>query len=233
MPSWVTHLVTANKIFDKLDIKDKNSFLFGNVMPDILNNYIVKNTNTHIKYEITHFTDDVIINDIKYAFPNFEKFFESYKEKMNNPVVCGFYVHLLTDYFWNKLSYEKYFRNHNGLVKIQFIDGTTEKYEYDPAIRVKQADFRNFTKYLKSNYDIDRIVYTKDLLNFSKEVIEIPLIKEDIEKTIQAVENYRENNLDFANINYRLFTQEILNEYFEESIKFIIEKLKNIRRDNV
>lgn len=226
MPSWVTHLVTANKICEKLDIKDKNSFLFGNIMPDILNNYIVKNTNTHKKYEITHFTDDIVINGIKYAFPNFDKFFEEYKEKMNNPIVCGFYVHLITDYYWNKLSYEKYFRNHNGLVEIQFIDGTTKDYEFDPAIKVKQTDFRNFTKYLKNKNEIDKIVYTNELLNFSKEIVEIPLTKQDIEKTLKAVDKYREDKIDSYNISYRLFAQEILNDFFEESADFIIEKLK-------
>ncbi|MBR6504196.1 MAG: zinc dependent phospholipase C family protein [Clostridia bacterium] len=228
MPSWVTHLVTANKISEKLDIKDKNSFLFGNIMPDILNNYIVKNTNTHKKYEITHFTDDIVINGIKYAFPNFDKFFEEYKEKKDNPIICGFYVHLITDYFWNMLSYQKHFRNHNGLVEIQFIDGTTEDYEYDPAIKVKQADFRIFTQYLKNNNKIDKIVYTDDLLNLSKEIIEIPLIKEDIEKTLYAVDEYRKNKTDSYKINYRLFTQQILNDYFDESINFIIEKLEEV-----
>ena len=112
MPSWITHLVTANRLCEKLDIKDKNSFLFGNIMPDILNNYIVKKTNIHKDYEITHFTRDVVINGVEYDFPDFNNFFEQYKDKMSNPIVCGFYVHLLTDYFWNKLSYGKYYREH-------------------------------------------------------------------------------------------------------------------------
>lgn len=80
-------------------------------------------------------------------------------------MVCGFYVHLLTDYFWNDTSYKKYFRNHNGLVEIQLIDGTTEDYM------------------LKSK-------------------------------------------IQLSNKNYKIFTQDILNEYFDESIDFIIQKLK-------
>lgn len=226
MPSWITHLVTANKICEKLYVEDKNSFLFGNIMPDILNNHIVKNTNMHKEYGITHFTDDIVINGIKYAFPNFDKFFEEYKEKINNPIIYGFYVHLLTDYFWNNLSYQKYFRNHNGLVQIQFIDGITQDYEHDSAIKVKQADFRIFTDYLKNNYEIDKILYTDDLLNLSKEISEIPLTKEDIEKTLYAVDKYIKNKTELSKTNYRLFTQEILNSYFKESINFIIEKLK-------
>lgn len=226
MPAWITHLVTANKICEKLDVKDKNSFLFGNIMPDILNNHIVKDTNTHKKYEITHFTEDIDINGIKYAFPNFENFFEEYKQKINNPIICGFYVHLMTDYFWNNLSYQKHFRNHNGLVEVKFVDGTTKDYEYDLAIKVKQADFAIFTEYLKNNYKTNKIVYTNDLLDLSKEIEEIPLTKDDIQKTLNAVDNYLMNKTKLSETNYKLFTQEILNDYLNESIDFVIENTK-------
>ena len=106
----------------------------------------------------------------------------------------------------------------------------TEDYEYDPAIKVKQADFRIFTQYLKNNHDIEKIVYTDDLLNLSKEIIEIPLIKEDIEKALYAVDEYQKNKTDLYKINYRLFTQDILNDYFDESINFIIEKLEKVNK---
>lgn len=226
MPSWITHLVTANKLFDRLDINDKNSFLFGNIMPDILNNYIVKDTNVHRDYEITHFTAPLVINGIKYEFPNFKNFFEEYKEKLDNPVVCGFYVHLLTDYFWNKLSYEKYFRNNNGLVEVKFLDGTTKDYKYNDAIRIKQADFRIFTEYLKNHYVVDGISYTENLLNLSKEIVEIPLTNQDIDKTLYEVKQYLGNESEMSETNYKLFTQDILNDYLEESINFIIKKYK-------
>ena len=63
MPSWITHLATANKLCEKINIEDKNSFLFGNVMPDILNNYIVKETKEHKEYEITHFSIPRVCKD--------------------------------------------------------------------------------------------------------------------------------------------------------------------------
>lgn len=229
MPSWITHLVTANRLLNKIEIKDKNSFLFGNIMPDILNNHIVKDTNVHRDYHITHFTDDVVINGIKYAFPNPDKFLLQYKEKMNNPVICGFYVHLLTDYFWNKLSYEKYFRDHNGLVEIKFVDGTTEEYEFDSAVKVKQMDFKKFTEYLKNNNSVDSINYSDELLCLSNEIKELPLTKEDIEKTLVEVDKFLNEEKVPDEAEYRLFTQEILNEYLEESIDYIIEKLNSIR----
>lgn len=228
MPSWVTHLVTANKVCEKLDIKDKNSFLFGNIMPDILNNYIIKKTSSHVDYEITHFTNDVIINGIKYAFPNHDKFLEKYKDQIKNPVVCGYYIHLLTDYFWNKMSYETYFRERNNLVELQLVDGTTEIYEFVPAIKVKQLDFKIFTEYLKENNLIDEINYTDNLLQLSNKIEEIPLTKEDIEKAIYEVIRYMENKPEDTKYTYRLFTQDILNKHLQDSINFIVEKINNL-----
>ena len=94
------------------------------------------------------------------------------------------------------------------------------------AIKVKQADFRIFTDYLKNNYEIDKIFYTDNLLNLSKEIFETPLTKEDIEKSLYAVDKYIINKTEFSKTTYRLFTQEILNSYFKESINFVIKKLK-------
>lgn len=226
MPSWITHLVTVNKLCDKMEIKDKNSFLFGNIMPDILNNHIVKDTNVHKDYRTTHFADDIIINGIKYEFPNPDKFFEEYKDKINNSVIHGFYVHLLTDYFWNKISYEKHFRKKNDLVEVQFANKTTDNYEFNSAIRIKQNDFRIFTNYLKNNNTIDRIKYTDDLLHLSNEIKELPLTKNDIEKTLLEVDKFIDNNTASSEETYQLFTQDILNEYLEESIDYIIERTK-------
>lgn len=228
MPSWITHLVTANKLLNRIEIKDKNSFLFGNVMPDILNNYIVKDTNVHRQYKSTHFTDEIMINGIKYEFPNPDKFLEEYKEKMNNPVIYGFYVHLLTDYFWNKISYTNHFKEHNGLVEIQFVDGTIQDFEFDDAIRIKQKDFAMFTDFLKNNNIIERINYSDDLVHLSNEITELPLTKADIEKTLTEVDKFLYGEEILVESNYKLFTQDKLNDYLEESVDYIIERLNAI-----
>lgn len=150
MPSWITHLVTADKVLKNIEVKDKNSFLFGNVMPDILNNYIVKNTNIHKEYEETHFAQDVIINGIECKFPGPNKFLEEYKDKMTNPVVLGFYSHLLADYYWNDISYGKYFKGSREEVELKFVNGETKVYEYDDAVAIKQQDFSVFTRIFKT-----------------------------------------------------------------------------------
>lgn len=89
--------------------------------------------------------------------------------------------------------------------------------------------------YLKSKYKIERVVYTDELFEFCKEVKEIPLTKTDIENSIKEIDNYIENDmvtvagktmhLKDINVEYKLFTEEKLEEYFDKSIEFIVEKL--------
>ncbi len=150
MPSWITHLVTANEISKKLDVKDKNSFLFGNIMPDILNNYIVKETHMHKCYEETHFAEDALINGIECKFPSPNRFLKEYKNKMKNPIVLGCYTHLLADYYWNDISYGKYFKGSREEVEVKFANGETKIYEYDDAVAIKQQDFSVFTRIFKA-----------------------------------------------------------------------------------
>lgn len=228
MPSWITHLVTANRLLDKIKIKDKNSFLFGNIMPDILNNYIVKETSVHREYNITHFTQDVIINGIEYEFPNPDKFLEEYKHKMQDSLICGYYIHLLTDYFWNKISYDNYFKKKDGLVEVKFINGEIKQYEFNSAIPIKQSDFAIYTTFLKNNNVIERINYSNKILSSSNKIREIPLTKEDIEKTLWEVDKFIYEEKTSEQEGYQLFTQDKLNQYFEECIEYIVANINKI-----
>ena len=78
---------------------------------------------------------------------------------------------------------------------------------------------------MKANNSIDRIIYNDNILNLSKYIVEIPLTKEDVEKTLDAVDKYITGEISTSEREYKLFTQDILNDYFEESIDFIIKNL--------
>lgn len=228
MPSWITHLVTANRLLDRIEVRDKNSFLFGNIMPDILNNYIVKETNTHREYNITHFTQDIIINGIEYEFPNPDKFLEEYKNKMQDSLICGYYIHLLTDYFWNKISYENYFRKKDGRIEVKFINGDIKQHEFDSAIRIKQTDFAIYTTFLKNNNMLERIHYSNKILLSSNQIREIPLTQKDIEKTLWEVDKFIYEEKVNEQEEYKLFTQDVLNQYFEECVEYIVENINKV-----
>ncbi len=226
MPSWITHLVTANNLIDKLEIEDKNSFFFGNVMTDILLNYIVEKTSIHKNYKTTHFAENRIINGVEYEFPVPDKFFNEYKNKMKNPIILGFYIHLLTDYFWNIFSYGNYYKRDNDLVAVKFLDNHWESFPFNDAIQIKQKDFRIFTKYLKNNFKVPKVKYDINLLELSKDIIEIPLTEEDIKKAIEKIKYFSgEVSDNLVTGDYKIFTENLLKENFKKSIEFINDEL--------
>ena len=123
MPSWITHLVTASKLDQE---EERNEFIFANIMSDILEGYNVKDVSKIIKDYQTHYPFIENINGIDIPLPNIYRFKKEYEDKMQNPIIKGYYCHLLTDYFWNTYTYERYFEKfgkEENLVKIKLNDG--------------------------------------------------------------------------------------------------------------
>ncbi len=112
MPTWGVHLAVANKILEKKINIDKNSFLFGNILPDLQDGYLVPNISNIVDHKINH-----------YDFSNgncvYENFYNIYKLKFDNPVILGYFTHLITDYCFNKKFEEKYvFDTKNNFIRI-------------------------------------------------------------------------------------------------------------------
>ena len=95
MPSHNIHLAIANKINKHLNM-DNDAFMLGNVLPDII-------SKDHVK---THFCPNK--PGIK-GITKPDTFYNKYKEKLNNPTMLGYLVHLLTDKFYNEYIFKNYF----------------------------------------------------------------------------------------------------------------------------
>ncbi len=102
MPSWGIHLATTKNILEKLNIEDRNDFVFGNILPDILNGYLIKDVSNIVSHRDTHY--DTYEQE---RFSGYKKFYELYKQNLDNKVVLGYLVHLMTDNLWNKEFYDK------------------------------------------------------------------------------------------------------------------------------
>lgn len=109
MPTWGMHLLTAKKLNKKLKINDYNLFLIGNIITDINNGYLVSNVSKVISHKDTHYysgkknekTGEIMFYDV-------EKFIQDNKENLKNSLVLGYITHLLTDVYWNDLTYAKH-----------------------------------------------------------------------------------------------------------------------------
>ncbi len=224
MPSWITHLVTAKKIKHQ---EEENEFIFANIMPDILEGYNVQEVSKIVRDYQTHYPKKQEINGITIPVPDIQKFKEQYREKLQNPIIKGYYCHLLTDYYWNTYTYENYFESYKkeeDLVKIRLNKGEEKILKWDEAVRIKQRDFKNFTKYLKDKEKITIPYYDLKIREYSKDLIEFEYTEADIKNTIFSIQKMLKNQ-EKEEKEYQLFTKEELVKKLEESVLFIEEKL--------
>lgn len=225
MPSWITHLVTAEKIRQETD---KNEFIFANIMPDILEGYNVQKVSKIVKNYQTHYPKKQMINGIVIPLPDIQGFKKQYGIHMQNPIIKGYYCHLLTDYYWNTYTYKNYFENFDqekNLVKIKLKDGKERIVKWNEAVRMKQKDFKNYTNYLKSKEKIIVPFYHPKIEKYSKILEEFEFTKKDIKNTISSIEEMVQSQNEEEK-EYLMFTREELIERLEESIVFIEENLK-------
>ena len=227
MPSWITHLVTAKKIKHQ---EEENEFIFANIMPDILEGYNVQEVSKIVRDYQTHYPKKQEINGIKIPVPDIQKFKEQYREKLQNPIIKGYYCHLLTDYYWNTYTYENYFESYKkeqDLVKIRLNKGEEKILKWDEAVRIKQRDFKNFTNYLKDKEKITIPYYDLKIREYSKDLIEFEYTETDIKNTIFSIQKMLKSQ-EKEEKEYQLFTKEELVKKLEESVLFIEEKLISI-----
>lgn len=150
MPSWKIHIEVANKVLE--NIKEiininKNDFYIGNIMPDIYGGHIVKGMSKHIEYSDSHYSMEYTINLAKFILPDFEKFKNIHDECIIDPVILGYFTHLMTDYYFNKYTYtNKYIIDSSREISgIKTKKNEVLNCSRKTAIRIKQEDFASFS----------------------------------------------------------------------------------------
>jgi len=165
MPNWKAHLEIAKRLNEKykMSILDYQMFMLGSILPDINQGYLVTNVSKIIGHNKTHYgyTDRI-------SYLMFYKLHSS--ELENNPLIYGYFVHLYTDYIFNKKFYEKHEHYENDINQLR-ID--------------KQSDFKLYENKFISNYlKIDDLDKALDLL---KSIEQISITKDDINKSIDYI----------------------------------------------
>jgi hypothetical protein len=96
MPGWTMHLKIAEEVSSHLPIQNYDDYMIGNLAPDIKNNFVIE-ADEPVQHCITHFS---VRKGIDNGVPNLGYFIEQFPQ-LHNSLVLGYYIHLLTDYFWN------------------------------------------------------------------------------------------------------------------------------------
>lgn len=227
MPSWIMHLQTANNVAKKLKIEAKD-FIFSNILPDVNSGWVIS-SNYHIKYEVSHFGYNQIVNNENIMLPGIDRFISKYKNNINDNVFLGYYTHLLTDYFWNKTVYTKYnIYNSEHILEAVRSNGKIIKCNYEDARIMKQSDFRKFETYLLNHNEEFSYIPSPNVIESAKNIEEIEFYEKEQNNALDFLKKAIEKEKNIKCVKYQLFTEEELIYYFNESIKFIIDCYKDI-----
>ena len=235
MPTWAIHLATAKKISEKINI-NKNLFTFGNILPDIPNGYVIKEIAHHISHARTHFETDILIVEHKEKRYNLKTFVETYKEKFSNPLILGYYVHLLTDYYWNDKTYGErgIFDGEKNRIGLILKDGERILCSKETARQIKTQDFRIFSQYIYNHHLAEEIRYQEEINTYLQEVDWMKIEKTDVEKTIQYIKDRCIGNIPVIekeeDIEYKIYSEKEMIELLEASIAFILKMLEKHAR---
>ena len=219
MPSHNIHLAIAKKVNLYLNM-DLDAFMLGNVLPDII-------CKDHIK---THFCPNKPgISGITRP----DIFYKKYKDKLNNPTMLGYLIHLLIDKYYNEYMFKNYFLyNENGEDIGLIIQGKNTYLDSKKIKKLKHQELNtygawllehNFVPKFKSVLCINKVMQIEDF-NHEKEVF----IKYIIEHNNMIDKKRKFKIFNFLKkYKFNLSTKNNWDKIYIDCCDYIIKYLKN------
>lgn len=234
MPSWSIHLAIAKKVNDKLNL-DKDLFYYGNLLPDV-------DKGTPISRDEAHYDNHTI------PFPNCPKehmididlFLKDYKENLSNPLILGYYCHLLVDNFYNNEIYSnKWIQDaNNNIIGIKLKNGKNLNIGIEDKKRQKRKykhkDFELYGKYL---FKEKKIELPKDGITIKNNIKYLKnrfVSDELVDYRLNYLNNgfIKFNKLKFNELlfqhNYKLFTKNELDRIFDNCADMVLKKIMEL-----
>ena len=222
MPSWSIHLNIAKKLNKKLKI-DMDLFYFGSLVPDVDKDW-------NIDRHFTHYYGTKVMKNFPKSFESdLDKFVEHYNTRLDNPILLGYFFHLLTDDFYNKYI----FRNKLVMDK----DGNFIGYKkYDKSI-VYFESYKEFTKikhdeledYGRLIFDINdvRNINNIDKILLYSQALAFDLNEENIKSRVEYLNNEFVDFNNYENISFELFSKEELDKLLDDCVKYLVAVIDN------
>ena len=218
MPSWPIHIALANKINKKLHLND--DFILGSVLPDVLDGYLIQASNITDK-NLSHFRVNHKIS--------LDYFLSKYKAKLDNPIVLGFLVHLITDQFYNQYTFNKHFLKNDSGMKIILNDGSTINKSLE-TLEMKQQEYWKYGQKLALENKLGHIVSMSDkTFDNLKELKDFTYNQMDIENTINFLNEWINNEVAGYDMPYKLYTEDELDQIFNDCYKFTLDYLTKLK----
>ncbi len=162
MASSIIHMAVASELNKKLN-RDESKLLIGTIAPDISKLVGDKKSKSHF-----------IINDDD--IPDVDRFYNKYRYYLDDDFVLGYYIHLLTDYYWFKYFVSEII-NESIITKL---DGTKVKCTNGMIITYMYNDYTNLNIRLIDEYNLNLKIFYNELPKFKNIIEEIPMDKLNI-----------------------------------------------------
>lgn len=201
MASAIIHIAVASEINKKLNM-DESRYLIGSIAPDIAKHI----GETKVK---SHFQDK---ND---NIPNLDKFLSKYGDKLNDPFILGYYIHIYTDYLWFKYFVPEIFDKDSSMIKK--LNGEVVKCNGDMKKMYIYNDYTNLNIQVIDEYDLNLKIFYNDIPEFKYGIDEIPmdkinLVVDKLGLIIAATKEHKAFVFDITNIK----------KFIETSVKIIL-----------
>lgn len=198
MAQRTIHMLFATLMAEKIELKDKNRFLIGNILPDSYVEPSCRKKAHFMKY----------IEEDNSVFFDFHDFLERFKDKIQeDDLYLGYYAHLVEDAFYRYfLYYEK-----DLMSKI-------------PASRLNilHSDYALLNGYIAGKYNMPlELEAPKD---FEKEELNA-IVLFDAEK---IMEDYKRDITEPVTGKTVFLTEAMLDEFISEYIDLLIREIESI-----
>lgn len=230
MPSWPVHFAVAKKLNEKLKI-NPDLFYYGNILPDVGNKFNLDRDKVHyygIPYSFCPKEEKIDIN----------RFLIDYKDNIYNPLVLGYFCHLLTDNYFNEAIYKKCWvlDKDNNVIGIKLKNNKIKKIlpnDSHEARKYKHHDFELYGRYI---YDPNIVPKDKQKIYDNLYCIKKNyLSKAIIDDRFDYFQNkyLKDSKLSlYEKIfkhKYLLFTKNELDKIFHDCCTYILTEINNLR----
>lgn len=217
MPSWPIHIALAHKLNKQLKLND--DFILGNIMPDILDGYVIKPSNKTEKKQSHYYSNKKI---------NPENFVKENKNELHNPIILGYLIHLLTDKFYNEETAKHFIKENNNLYVV--LNDNTKAPKNLETFAMKHQDLDKYGQMLAQNNQLgNKITLNNNTFNNIKHLKQFNYNTNDIESTIKIINDWIYNKINITNKEYKLYSQKELDEIYENCYQYILKYLKNLK----
>jgi len=217
MPTPMMHVAIAKKVNEKLFLEE-----------DLLYIGCLMTNWTNVEYHVSHFKEE---NEGIEGLSNPDKYVSKYQDKLNDPIVIGYLIHLLTDRFWNKYMVNNVYlyNNENQVVGVKTKKRKKLNINQDSIYELKKKTYDKYDNYLISKNLVDLI---KEKILVLPSLDEIKITIEELDQKIYEYNKLvkdQKKKISFLSFNknkYSLINQKEFEDNLERCAGYIYSYLK-------